>query len=196
MSYDYPKLLSKFAFIFLIFVVISSGYLKTILSCQMQYYLENLTYCKHLLGILMVFAFIMSEGGWSFNQEENDMFSNNWSSGNAIDSLIFATLLYILLLVTAKSRILINIIFFVIIFILYVINTQRSYYHIRKIITDETNTLIIKFELYIFIIAVIILLYGLIDYVIYQKNEYKSNFSWTIFLSGINECAGLKNKIK
>jgi len=192
---NYPKFLSKFAFIFLIFVIVSSGYLKTILSCQMQYYLENITYCKHILGTLMVFVFIMSEGGWSFNQEENDMAENDWSSGNAFHSIFFAILLYTLLLITAKSRILINIFFFIIIFILYVINAQRSYYHVRKIITDETNITIMKFEIYIFIIAIIVLFCGFIDYIIYQRNEYKSNFSWVIFLSGINKCTRLKNKI-
>lgn len=108
---DYPKFLSKFAYIFLIFVIVASGYLKTILSCQMQYYLENISYYKHILGVIMVFVFIMSEGGWSFNQEENDMADNNWSSGNAFHSLIFGLLLYILLLLTAKSRIIFNIIF-------------------------------------------------------------------------------------
>ncbi len=189
---NYPRIFSKFAYIFLIFVVISSGYLKTILSCQMRYYLENIEYCKHILGILMVFAFIMSEGGWSFNQEENDMYSNDWSCGNAVDSLIFGVLLYILLVITAKSRILFNITFFIVLFVLYIINTQRSYCHIRGKITDETNSFIIKFESYVFIIAIFILVYGFIDYVIYQKNEYKSNFSWIVFFSGINHCSQSK----
>ena len=191
---DYPKFLSKFAYIFLIFVIVASGYLKTILSCQMQYYLENISYYKHILGVIMVFVFIMSEGGWSFNQEENDMADNNWSSGNAFHSLIFAFLLYILLLLTAKSRIIFNIIFFIVIFILYIINTQRSYYYVRKFITDERNSFILKVELYIFIIAICILVYGLIDYILYQKNNYKSQFSWYIFLSGINNCTKLQTK--
>ena len=177
------KILSKFAFIFLIFVVISSGFLQSILSCQMQYFLKNITYGKHVLGIIMVFVFIMLEGGWSFNLEENEMASNDWSSGNAFHSLIFAVLIYFLLSFSSKSRLVYNIIFYVSLFILYIINTQRSYYHVRKLISDETNYTILLIEEYLFFLSLLFLLYGFIDYIIYQRNEYKNNFSWFTFLS-------------
>lgn len=189
---DYSKLLSKFAFIFLIFVVVSSGYLKGILSCQMQYFLENINEGKHVLGIIMVFVFIMLEGGWSFNQEENDMAENDWSSGNAIDSLIIGALIYILFVISSKSRLIFNIIFFTVMFILYLINTQRSYYYARKIITDETNTKIMIYEKYILGIGLFVLICGFIDYALYQQKNYKSDFSWYIFLSGVNTCNKLK----
>lgn len=179
---------SKFAFIFLIFIVITSGYLKGILSCQMQHFLENIDEGKHILGIIMVFVFIMLEGGWSFNEEENNIADNNWSSGNAIDSLIIGTLIYILLVISSKSRLLLNIIFFIIMFILYLINTQRSYYHVRKIIKDETNDNILLVEKWIFIIGIIILICGFIDYVIYQQKNRKSDFSWFLFLYGVSKC--------
>jgi hypothetical protein len=191
---DYTKFLSKFAFIFLIFVVISGGYLKNILSCQMQNFLENITLGKHILGIIMIFVFIMLEGGWSFNQEENDMADNDWSSGNAFDSLIIGFLIYIIFIISSKSRLIYNITFFIIVFILYITNTQRSYYYVRKLITDETNNTIINFEKWILGLSIIILIIGFIDYIIYQKQTYKSKFSWYIFLSGVHECTKLKNK--
>lgn len=189
---DYTKFLSKFAFIFLIFVVVSSGYLKGILSCQMQSFLENISFGKHLLGIIMIFVFIMLEGGWSFNQEENDMADNDWSSGNAADSLIIGILIYIIFVISSKSRLIYNIIFYVIVFLLYMTNTQRSYYYVRKLINDDTNNKIIEIEKYVLSIAIFILIVGLIDYIIYQKNNYKSKFSWYTFLIGVNECSKLK----
>jgi len=191
---DYTRFFSKFAFIFLIFVVISSGYLTGILSCQMQNFLGNITLGKHILGIIMIFVFIMLEGGWSFNQEENDMADNDWSSGNAFDSLIIGTLIYIIFIVSSKSRLIYNITFFIIVFILYITNTQRSYYYVRKLITDETNNKIITYEKWILGLSIIILIIGFIDYIIYQKQNYKSKFSWYIFLMGVNECTKLKNK--
>jgi hypothetical protein len=191
---DYARFLSKFAFIFLIFVVISSGYLKGILSCQMQNFLKNISTGKHLLGIIIIFVFIMLEGGWSFNQEENDMADNDWSSGNAFDSLIIGTLIYIIFIISSKSRLIYNITFFIIVFILYITNTQRSYYYVRKLITDETNNRIITYEKLILYLSIIILIIGFIDYIIYQKQNYKSKFSWYIFLMGVNECTKLKNK--
>jgi len=158
----------------------------------MQYFLENINEGKHVLGIIMVFVFIMLEGGWSFNQEENEMDDNDWSSGNAIDSLIIGSLIYILFVISSKSRLIFNIIFFTVMFILYLINTQRSYYHVRKIITDETNNTIMLYEKYIVGIGLFILLSGFIDYVLYQQKNYKSDFSWYIFLTGVNKCNKLK----
>jgi hypothetical protein len=189
---DYTKFLSKFAFIFLIFVVVSSGYLKGILSCQMQNFLENISFGKHLLGVIMIFVFIMLEGGWSFNQEENDMADNDWSSGNVVDSLAIGILIYIIFVISSKSRLVYNIIFYIIVFLLYMTNTQRSYYYVRKLINDDTNNKIIEIEKYVLSIAIFILIVGLIDYIIYQKNNYKSKFSWYTFLMGVTECSKLK----
>lgn len=185
---EYSKLLSKFAFIFLVFIVITSGYLKGILSCQMQSFLENINGGKHILGIVMVFVFIMLEGGWSFNEEENDMADNDWSSGNVIDSLIIGTFIYILFVISSKSRLIFNVVFYTIMFILYLINTQRSYYHVRDIIKDDTNEEILLVEKWILVIGIIVIIYGFIDYVIYQQKNYKSNFSWFLFLYGVDTC--------
>lgn len=143
---------------------------------------------------MLVFVFIMLEGGWSFNETENNMESNNWSSGNALDSLVIGAIIYFLFIISSKNRFIFNIIFFIIMFILYVINTQRSYYYVRKIITDETNTNIMFYEKWIFGIAVLVLIYGLIDYIIYQRNYYKSKFSWYIFLMGVHKCHTLNIK--
>ena len=193
---SYSSLLSRFAFIFLIFVIISSGYLKGFLSCEMQDFLENKDTAKHILGFMLVFVFIMMEGGWSFNEKDDDMESNNWSSGNALDSLAMAAIIYILFIISSKSRLTYNIIFFTIMFILYVINTQRSYNHVRKFITDETNTNIMYYEKWIFGISLLVLIIGLIDYIIYQRNYYKSKFSWYIFLMGVHKCHTLNIKNK
>jgi hypothetical protein len=191
---DYYNFLSRFAFIFVIFVVISGGYLHSLLSCQMQYFLENINTGKHILGIILIFVFIMLEGGWSFNQELDNMESNNWASGNAIDTLIIGILIYTLFIISSKSRLVFNIIFYTLVFILYIINTQRSYYYARKIITDETNDKIILYEKIILGISVSILIYGFIDYIIYQKKSYKSKFSWYIFFNGVNKCKRISKK--
>ncbi len=185
---DYSNFLARFAFIFVIFVVISGGYLHGLLSCQMQYFLENINTGKHILGIILIFIFIMLEGGWSFNQEVDNMESNNWASANAIDTLIIGILIYTLFIISSKSRLVFNIIFYTLVFILYIINTQRSYYYVRKIIKDETNDKIILYEKIILGISVFVLIYGFIDYIIYQKKNYKSNFSWYIFLNGVHKC--------
>ena len=143
---DFSNFISRFAFIFLIFVIVASGYLQGILSCQMQHFLENMYVGKHILGIIMIFVFIMLEGGWSFNQEENNMAENDWSSGNAVDSFMIGIIIYIFFVLSSKSRLVYNVIFYLFMFILYMINTQRSYYYVRKMISEETNKTIMNYE--------------------------------------------------
>jgi hypothetical protein len=136
--------------------------------------------------------FIMLEGGWSFNNKVDGMLTNNWSSGNVIDTLIIAFFLYIIFLLSAKSQFKYNIIFFGLVFILYFINTQRTYWYQRKIISDVANNHTLNIEYIIFVCAVIFLIIGFIDYVKYQKKEYKNKFNWIIFLLGSHNCKSLK----
>jgi hypothetical protein len=181
--------LSRFGFLFLIFAVISGGYVTEILSCQMKKVLETSMYFRHLIGIMIFFVFIMLEGGWSFNSEVDNMLSNSWSSGNVIDTIIIAFFLYIIFLLSAKSQFKYNIIFFGLIFILYLINTQRYYWYQRKIISEESNKYTLNVEYIILFFAILFLIIGFIDYVIYQKKEYKNKFNWIIFLLGSHNCS-------
>jgi hypothetical protein len=189
MNNDYlNKSLSRFGFIFLIFAVVSSGYVTEILSCQMRKVLETSMYFRHFIGILIFFVFIMLEGGWSFNPKIDEMFSNNWSSGNVIDTIIIAFFLYIIFLLSAKSQFKYNILFFGLVFILYLINTQRDFWYQRKLISDTSNNYTLNIEYIIFVCAIIFLIIGFIDYVKYQKKEYKNKFNWLNFLLGSHNC--------
>jgi len=180
---------SRFAFIFLIYVVISSGYISQILSCQMQNFLSNNFLGRHIVGIVMVFVFIMMEGGWSFQKDDES--DNNWSSGNVIDSLIMASGIYLVFLISSKSKLIPNIIFYLLLFALYAINTQRSFWLNRKKITEDTNTNMINVEIGLSITILCTLCYGLVDYIIYQKHNYKNDFSWSTFILGKTKCSSV-----
>jgi len=182
---------SRFAFIFLIYVVISSGYISQILSCQMQKFLTNNFIGRHIIGIVMVFVFIMLEGGWSLQKKDDKESENNWSTGNVIDSLIISIGIYVIFLISSKSQLIPNIIFYVLLFILYAINTQRSFWLSRNKITEDTNTNIIHVEIGLFITILGTLCYGFIDYILYQKQNYKNNFSWSTFILGKTKCSSV-----
>lgn len=190
---NFSIILSRFAFIFVIYAVVTSGYIQEVLSCQMRSFLQNMYYPRHLFGILLVFIFIMMEGGWGWNSEENDAQPNDWSSGNVIDTLSMALLIYTIFLLSSKSKFLPNVMFFVLMFILYCLNTQRNYWNARKMISEESNQKLLDMEIGMFIVSMIVLVFGFGEYIFYQKEEYGSAFSWYTFFLGTKKCASLKN---
>ncbi len=190
---NFSIILSRFAFIFVIYAVVTSGYIQEILSCQMRAFLSSMYYPRHICGILLVFIFIMMEGGWGWNSEENDAQPNDWSSANVIDTLTMALLVYTIFLLSSKSKLLPNIAFFVLMFVLYCLNTQRNYWKAREMISEESNTTLLNIEIGMFIVSMLVLLGGFGEYVFYQKAEYGSSFSWYTFFLGSKKCASLKN---
>lgn len=190
---NFSIILSRFAFIFVIYAVVTSGYIQDILSCQMRSFLQDLYYPRHLFGILLVFIFIMMEGGWGWDLEEQEAQPNDWSSANVIDTLTMSLLVYTIFLLSSKSKILPNIIFFTLMFILYCINTQRNYWRAREIISKETDSTILNVEIGMFIVSMIVLVFGFGDYILYQQAEYGNKFSWYSFILGSKKCASLKN---
>ena len=184
--------ISKFSYLLIIFISLVSNDVKDVLSCQMRYEIDNNIYFRHIIGILLFFAFIMSLGGWSFDRKIDDMKLNSPFSANVFDSIIHAIIIYMIFLLSSKSKFWINIIFFSFLLLIYIINTQREYYHIRKLIDDDTNTKLINFEYFLVFVAVLILIIGVIDYLIYQKKEYGSDFSYSKFIIGVNTCSKLK----
>ena len=184
--------LSRFAFIFLIYAVVTSGYINEVLSCQMQKLLLESKYFRHTLGVLLVFVFIMLEGGWSFDEEVDKLASNNWSSGNVIDTIQMAFIIYIIFVMSSKSKLTPNLIFFSLVLVLYFINTQRNYYKERNIITEEQNRKAMVVSKVIFGLAMFVLVYGFVDYILFQRTEYGKSFSWFQFLVGTSKCSHVK----
>ena len=186
---------SRFAFVFLIFSVITSGYINEILSCQMRHFLLTSIYFRHLLGILMVFVFIMLEGGWSFDTENDSIDSNNWASGHVLHTLVYAILIYSIFVISSKSRLVPNLIFYVLVFVLYCMNTQRTYWYRRDQIDDKRNKEILQVQYVLMGVALVVLVAGFIDYILYQKKEYGKDFEWEKFLVGTSVCKNIEKNV-
>lgn len=180
---------SRIAYIFVIFSIVSSGYIVDILSCQMRYVLETNLYFRHLIGILMIFVLIMTSGGWSFDKKVDDEAPTNWYNGNVIDTMIMALCIYIIFLFSSKSRFWPNIVFFSILLLLYLINTQREFWNAREQITEKINKILLNTEYVLSGVGGVTLLYGFVDYVCYQKEEYGNRFNWLYFILGRKRCS-------
>ena len=178
----------RIAFLFIIFAVIAGGYCTNVLSCQMQNWLEHSIYSRHIIGIILFFFFIMFEGGWDFDTEVLNAAPVDWSKGNALHTMVYALVIYIIFTLTAKSRLIPNLLLFSNLFVLYVVNTQSRYLENRDKLKKETKKILSKVEKVLLVISFVLFFYGLIDYYIYKKRIYKDQFSLFLFLLGTPKC--------
>jgi hypothetical protein len=180
-------------FLIFLFTIITSTYISELLSCQFRYMLTTNMYARHYLALLMLFFFIMGLGGWSFDSTTDKLASNSWSSGNAIDSLIMAFTIYIIFLISSKSKLVPNLIFLGSLFLLYVITAQRNYWSARNMISVTGNSVMINSIYILSVISVASLFYGFINYIYYQKSQYGDEFNLLHFIFGGQKCASLEN---
>ena len=179
---------SKLAFLFLAYSVVTGGYITKILSCQLQHALVYNQYLKHVVGFLLIFVFIMLEGGWDFDEQENLKAPVNWSNGNSFHSLIYSIGLYLLFVLSSKMQLIPNIMFLSTLLILYIIHTQRKYWSNRQRIEKSLEETIQIIEKTLIGGSGILFLYGIYDYIRYQRKQYGSAFRWTIFFLGKPNC--------
>ena len=173
---DKTNNISRIAFLFIIFAVIAGGYVTNVLSCQMQDWLENSIYSRHLIGVILFFFFIMFEGGWDFDQEQLKAAPNDWSKGNAIHSMVYAIFIYVIFTLTARSRLTPNLLLFSCLFIVYFINTHRRYLENRNRIKKKTKEILEVLEKILLGASLVIFIYGIVDYYQYKK-EAQSEFN-------------------
>ncbi len=190
---DESTSISRVGFVFLIYVLVSTGFIGEVLSCQMKRLFVTSSYFRHIFAIIMVFTFIMFEGGWDFDKTEEDKAPTNWATGNTIHSMILAVAIYVVFIISSKSKIIPNLIFFGTLFILYFINTYRDYLVQRNRISLETNASVMFIERIMIGVCIIVLIYGFVEYYFYQLSEHPKDFSWKIFLLGVSKCKSIQD---
>lgn len=88
--------------------MISGKYATHLLSCQTEIFLKDNIYVKHIIGFLLIFIFIMQQGGWSFDSELQNREKVDWSNGNTFDTLIYAFGLYLIFIIISKMKLIPN----------------------------------------------------------------------------------------
>jgi uncharacterized membrane protein YfcA len=182
------KSVSKIAFLFVAYVVISGGVLSKSLSCQLQKSLETNIYSQHVIGLLLIYVFIMLEGGWDFSEEENNKAERDWSSGNSIHSFFYSIGIYILFLLSSKMRFWQNVLFLFALLFLYMVNTQTTYWKNRDRISEEEVEKSSFVQKMLIGLTGLLFIYGISDYYVYQNKQHGKNFSIIKFLAGTPKC--------
>ena len=95
MSKEIPKV----AFLFLVFAIISGGYVQTVLSCEMQEILMKSVWAKHMIGFILIFILIMMDGQ---NMISDDDIDDDWSGGNVFNAMKYAFIIYIIFVLLLK----------------------------------------------------------------------------------------------
>jgi hypothetical protein len=180
--------IAKIGFLFVAFVVVSGGYVTQTMPCQTQKYFRDSTVAKHLIGILMCFLFIMLEGGWSFNQSVQDKATVDWASGNALDTMAFAFLLYATFLVSAKMELKHNLVLYAGLLLLYITNSQRLYWHNRQMISDDTDATMTIILQILSVVCIVFAVIGVIRYFIKQRREKEGKFEYVKFFLDAGNC--------
>ena len=84
-------------------------------------------------------------------------------------------------------------ILYVLLFSVYLINTQRQYWINRNIISSSQNDNMITVIKTNTTLAIGVFVYGIIEYILYKRKEYGNEFSFIeLFLTG-KKCKSLHN---
>jgi len=102
--------------------------------------------------------------------------------------MIYAIIIYIIFILTARGRVLPNLLLFSTLFIIYCINSYTRYLERRNRIKKKTVNKVIVIEKILLIFALLVFIIGLIDYYIYKKELYGNEFNLYKFVLGTTHC--------
>ena len=179
---------SKLAFIFLIIAVIAGGESISMLSCSTQRQLKSNLVAKHVISYLLIFGLLMAEGGWELKKSKQEDF--NWSNGNTFDTLIWAAVIYVFIILSSKMKLKFSILLYASIFVIYVLNTYNNYLEKTNKERIAQYDSLVKTLMYI---CGLIMFIGVAQYYHLKKKEYKNLFSTVAFFLKLNTCKGIKN---
>ena len=184
--------IQKLAFIIVCFIIISGNSVTHILSCQTQNFLSENVFIKHIIGFLLIFIFIMLEGGWSFDEELQNRESVNWTNGNSFDTLVHSFILYSFFILMSKMKLVANMTLIFLLFSIYILNSQREFLYKRNVIHYKENILYSNYIYGLTLLALLVCLFGVYDYYRYQKLEYGNEFNTLLFWFSTKKCYKLE----
>lgn len=176
--------LFEYKALFAFYLIISAGFLNQIFGCKTQYLLNNNMYVKHLIGFFTLFFFVIL-----LSPIEQGIDSENLY----FKKLGISIMLYILFLLSTRTKGLYFNIFLSLIGVNYILNTYADSLNKDKHKEKHKEKIdkIRKAAKILGRISIVVLVIGVVFYYQEQKNEYKDNFKISKFIIGNTNC---KNK--
>ena len=173
---DKIPLYSKELFFF--FLIVSGNYIAEIFSCNIQKKFSQDRITKHLLGLMTIYFFV--------TYVDEDKFRKPiWAFVTAFSLYIW----FIMISLTAHKY---TMVIIIIIFFIYLTNNVFNYYENQEERNKEKFKEIKKYkqilQLFLFIISIIITIYGFIVYLGQKKTEYGKKFDLKTFFMGTTQC--------
>lgn len=150
------------------------GYLTVLLNCDLQRLIQEHQIVRHVLGIVaFYFLFTVID-------------PNNTAH---VAMVLFKTVVvYTLFVLATKSKWQFALAILVLMVIDQMLKNHISYLEKNNKLSDETKETLKKVRKYILYVILAVIAVGIIDYYRIQKNEYKNNFDWSIFVLGTGKC--------
>lgn len=180
---------SRLAILFLIFAVISSAFVVNVgMSCQMQEFLGSSMAGMHAIGWLMTFVFLAMEGGMSFDPKVDQQAPTDWTRANIVSTSIIAAIIYAIFVTSSKMQLVPNLLFFGSLMIMYMVIAHRRFLKDRNKLTETQDLWMQRAIRVLLVVLIVVGVYGVTDYVGYQKHKHGKEFSWKRFFVGTRVC--------
>lgn len=163
---------------FILYLLIAANFLAPLIGCKMQKLLQDSMLMKHIVGFMTLYFFVVliSQPGV-----------------HPTDSVLQALLIYVWFIMTTRTTTRIMAVIFVLLFVLYVLNTWKSYMstHPETSTPEDRERTIARIETAMQVVQYIIIaltIVGFAYYLMLKRKEYRSGFDWTAFFVGKPSC--------
>ena len=164
---------------FAIYLIIACNFIGELFGCKFRQALQESMLLKHLFGFL-TFTFLVILIGVDISNIKN-----------LISAIIFSVIFYIWFVLTTKTHIYITTIVLLIFFTMYILTFRIKELEKNKNLNNKEIEKIKKINNILLLVAFIITIIGVINYLILKKREFekrKQKFSYLTFLIGKSNC--------
>jgi hypothetical protein len=170
--------LIEYKALFVLYLIIAANFLAQTFGCKTQYLLNNNMYVKHLIGLFTLFFFVtlLSPVNQNIDSDENLYFKK----------IGITVLLYVLFLLSTRTKGLFFNIFLSLIGFNYILNTYAD--SLNKDIHKEKIEKIRKVAKIFGRLSIVVLVIGVVFYYQEKKKEYHGEFKISKFIIGNTDC--------